>query len=64
MKLINLTGAFLALLVCCLLCSCSPKGLAKQKTTKITRPMMGTLVEVVWRGTGDGAETAGEAAAF
>lgn len=50
---------FLALLVCCLLCSCSPKGSAKQRTGRIARPMMGTLVEVVWRATGE--ETGAEA---
>lgn len=51
-------SGFLALLVCCLLCGCFPRGPARQRTRRITRPMMGTLVEIVWRAGGEesGAE--------
>ncbi len=48
------------LLGCVLVLSCSRKESADSETRRITRPMMGTLVEVVWRateGTG-GAEAA------
>ncbi len=39
----------LLLLGCCLVLTCSPKESADQETRRVTRPMMGTLVEVVWR---------------
>jgi thiamine biosynthesis lipoprotein len=40
---------FMALLVCFFLCGCFPKGPEQTRTHRINRPMMGTLVEVVWR---------------
>ena len=41
------------LLLALFACSCAPKRFAAQEVQRIKRPMMGTLVEVVWRTTGE-----------
>ena len=38
------------------MCCCTPKRPAVEDVQRISRPMMGTLVEVVWRSAGQGAE--------
>ncbi len=46
----------LATACCFLLISCTPKGPVDEGVRRITRPMMGTLVEVVWRTAEEGTE--------
>ncbi|UCG39324.1 MAG: FAD:protein FMN transferase, partial [bacterium] len=47
---------FVIVLWCFLLCSCKPKNPAVEDVRRTKRPMMGTLVEIVWRATGEGDE--------
>ncbi len=42
-------------LACCLLCTCSSRGPSEPAVRRAVRPMMGTLVEVVWRAEREGA---------